>query len=185
VVGMYVDGGVERAAPVGDARMEVRVRDGDRPNAAQGLDQRHGRGIEHGDAVPQYVPVLRAQQHRPLPDGETWPRCNAENAGLVLEPAVDVAEREPLLCGPGLSGRRDELPLVLTNRAALRGRLRWRILRATGGADEGVHLELQPQCITTELISSQRVSSLTAEGKHYVLHPGRQAGSRRLGSWLT
>ena len=56
----------------------MRVRNGDGVDAAEAFDQRDGRGIERGDAIPQDIAGIGAQQQRALADGEMRLRTDAE-----------------------------------------------------------------------------------------------------------
>ena len=106
VGGMEVHGHVaEGAAPLHHRRVEVRMRDGDRLEAAEALDQGHGGVIQQRDAVPQDVAVRRADEQRALADGECRLRADADQARLVLAPGIEVAGRSAVsvvqLCPAG------------------------------------------------------------------------------------
>src|SRR5256885_9418861 len=60
----------EGPAPFHHARIEMRVRDADRGEPAETPDQRHGRGVQHCDRVPQHVAVRRAHEECSLSNGE-------------------------------------------------------------------------------------------------------------------
>jgi hypothetical protein len=62
-----------------------------------------------------------------------------DQAGLVLLIAIEVPARERIEGGPPLAAGRNELTLVLTDRAGARRRIRRRKLAAAGLADEGGH----------------------------------------------
>ena len=127
---VQVDGRLEGGGPVLHGRVVVRVGDRDGAQSAQAVDQRLGRGVEQGDAVPQHVPGGGGEQEGALVDGEGRHGLQAEQAGLVAVPGVAVGPGQLVPRGPGLALRRDELPLVLADRAVLR----WRGGRRIGGA---------------------------------------------------
>ena len=52
---VHIDGRVELLRPIGHARVEVRVRDRDGPDAAELADARARVVVQHRDAVPQDV----------------------------------------------------------------------------------------------------------------------------------
>ena len=139
VGGMNMHLHVKRAGPLRHACIEVRVRYRHRLDAAERLDQRHGRGIEHRDAIPKHVAMRGAQQERALPDRKARLRANADDAGLIFVPRVEVSQRQLLLRGPALPGVPDVLPLILANRARRRSSLRRRILSPAGRANESGH----------------------------------------------
>jgi hypothetical protein len=129
----------EGAAPLDHAGIEMRMRNGDRRDAAEALDQRHGGGVDHGDAVPQHIAAAGAQQKRALADGEGGLRADADHPRLVLPEAVEVAGGERRQGGEGLPLRRHVLPRVVADDAARRRRFGRGVLGAAGGADEGGH----------------------------------------------
>src|SRR5581483_2482293 len=92
-----------------------------------------------GNAVPQHVAVGRLDQQRPLADGELGLGADADDAGLVLAEGIEAGGGEALQRGPGLPGERDELALLLADRAIRRRSGARRVLRAAGGADVGWH----------------------------------------------
>ncbi len=129
----------ERTAPFHHGGVIMRVRDCDSGEPAERLDDRDRRGIDEGDAVPQYVAGGRAHEQRALADGEFGNRPDADQAGLMLLIAVEMPAPEALERGPPLAAGRNELPLVLADRAARRRLVRRRELAAAGLADEGGH----------------------------------------------
>ncbi len=142
VVGMDMNRHIECLGPVVHGRVEMRVRDRHRLHAAERLDERDRRVIEHRDAIPQHIPVRRAHQDRALADGKARLRRDADNSRFVLVPAVHMGDRELVLRGPALTRRRHVLPLVVADRAIRRRLVGGRILRSAGRADEGVHVPL-------------------------------------------
>ena len=70
----------EGARPFHHRGVEMRVRNGDGVDAAEAFDQRDGRVIERGDAIPQDIAGVGAQQQRALADGEMRLRADAEDA---------------------------------------------------------------------------------------------------------
>ena len=132
-----MDRAIEGLRPFVHCRVEMRVRDRDRLQAAKALDHAHGRRIERGDAVPQNVAAFRAHEQCALADGKAG--ADSDQSGVVFMEAVHVALRQGLKRGPGLSARRHVLPLLFAN-GAFGGRLRaLRILRAARGADVEGH----------------------------------------------
>src|SRR5262249_59529144 len=98
-----------------------------------------GGGIDDGDAAPQNIAFGRAHAERALADGEFRHRPDPDQAGLVLLIAIEVAARERIEHGPLLAAGRNELPLVLADRAGRGRRVRRRKLAAAGLADESGH----------------------------------------------
>jgi len=129
----------ERVAPLDHGCVKVWMRDADRGNPAEPLDQRDGRGVEHCDRVPQHVPMPRAHEQRALADGEMRLGADAEDARLILVIGVAVTHRERVERGPCLPTRWYVLALLLANRAVRRRCVTRRILCAAGGADECGH----------------------------------------------
>ena len=143
VVGVQVHGHVaERAAPLDQRGVEVRMRDGDGAQAAETLDEGDGGLVDERDAIPQDVAVRRANEQRALADGETRLGADADQARLVLAEGVEMADREPVQGRPRLSARRRELALVLAHAALSRRSSARRILHAARRADEGWHCPL-------------------------------------------
>jgi len=98
-----------------------------------------GGGIDERDAVPQNIAFGRAQEERALADGKFRHGPDADQAALVLLIAIEVTARERLEGGPLLAAGRNELTLVLTDRAGAWRRIRRRKLAAASFADEGGH----------------------------------------------
>src|SRR5207342_2879704 len=147
--GMEMDRAAESLRPFIHRRVEMRVRDRDRFQAPEALDETHCRGIERRNAVPEQVAALRLHQQRALPDGET--SADTDDAGIVFVERVHVALLKRRQRRPGLAARRHVLPLLLAD-WALGGRLRaFRILRAAGGADEERHGHI-PLLPTTRIV---------------------------------
>ena len=142
IVGMDMNRHIECLCPLVHRRVEMRVRDRHRLHAAERLDERNRRLVQHRDAIPQHVAVRRAQQHRALADGEARLRRDADDPRFVLMPAVHMGDRELVLRGPALTRRRHVLPLVVTDRAVRRGPVGGGILRSASRADERLHVSL-------------------------------------------
>jgi len=117
----------------------MRVGDGDAGEPAEPLHDLDGGGIDERDAVPQNIAFSRAQDERALADGKFRHRPDPDQAGLVLLIAIEVPARERIEGGPLLAAGRNELTLVLTDRAGARRRIRRRKLAAASLADEGGH----------------------------------------------
>src|SRR5262249_61196354 len=111
----------------------------DAASPADRIPDLDGGGIDERDAVPQNIAFGRAQEERALADGKFRHRPDPDQAGLVLLIAIEVAARERFEGSPPLAAGRNELTLVLTDRARRRRRVRGRKLAAAGLADEGGH----------------------------------------------
>jgi hypothetical protein len=129
----------ERSAPINKRCVEVRMRDRDGAQSAKSVDQGDRSVVDQGDAIPEDVPFRRTQKHCALPDGEFRSRADADETWLVLAKSVVVRNPQPLQRCPRLALGRNELTLVLAHRAMGRWSFAWRILRATGRADESRH----------------------------------------------
>src|SRR5262249_5148754 len=136
----------EGAAPLDQRRIKVGMRDSDRPQAAEAINEGDGGGVDERDTVPQYVAVGRAHEQRTLTDGEAWLRANANEARFMLTEAIEMGHREPVQCRPGLSGQRLELTLILAHLAPRRWSGARCMLRSAGGADKGGHLPAPLAC---------------------------------------
>lgn len=106
---------------------------------AEFLHRGDGRVVERWDAVEQYVPVRRADQERPLANPGLRLRVDRVQVRLLLGEHILVrllviVEGRPLL--PGVT---DVLPLVQTDRAAVRFLLGRCVLHPAGDADEVLH----------------------------------------------
>lgn len=71
-------------------RVVVRVRDDDGGDAAEFFDVLHSRIVDVGNAVPQDVALVRAEEEGALADGELWLRGDADDARVVLVLAEDI-----------------------------------------------------------------------------------------------
>src|SRR5579872_3548050 len=129
----------ERAAPLDLRRVEVRMRDRDRLDAAETPDEGDRRRIERRDAIPQHVAALRAHQKRALADGEMRFAGKAENVRGMLDERIAVRFLQRLERRPGLPARRNVLPLLFADVALRRRGYSFRILHAASGADEERH----------------------------------------------
>src|SRR5262249_55094528 len=140
VGGVQMDGNAaEGAAPFHHRGVVMRVGDGDAGEPAERLHDLDGGGIDERDAVPQNIAFGSAQDERALADGKFRHRPDADQAALVLLIAIEVPARERLEGSPLLTAGRNELTLVLTDRAGARRLIRRRKLAAAGLADEGGH----------------------------------------------
>src|SRR5882672_521993 len=115
----------------------MRNRDGVQP--AKPLDQGDRGVVDQRDAIPQDVPLRRAQEQCALADGELRLRADADEAWLVLAEAVVVRNPEPFQRCPRLPLGRDVLALVFADGALSRWSVTRRILCAAGSADECRH----------------------------------------------
>ena len=93
------------------------MRDGDGAEAAETLHDLDGRAVDECDAVPEDVAVGSAKQDRALSDGKLRLGADPDQAGLVLAKTVEMPVREPLQRGPSLAAGRNELTLILADRA--------------------------------------------------------------------
>src|SRR5215468_640490 len=134
------------AAPLDHRRIEVGMRNGDRPEAAEAVDEGDGGSVDERDAVPEHIAVGRAQEERALTDGKAWLRANADEARLVLPKAVEMGHAEPVQGRPGLTGWRLELTFILAHPALGRRSGAWCILHSAGCADKGGHLPAPLAC---------------------------------------
>src|SRR5262245_53880187 len=117
--------------------IKMRMRNRDRLQTAEALDETHGRVVERCTPVPPQFAPFRLHQNRALPDGETG--TDANDAFVVFVERVHMALLKPRQRRPGLPARRDVLPLLLAD-DALGGWLRaFRKLRAAGGTDVESH----------------------------------------------
>jgi hypothetical protein len=140
VGGVQMDGNAaEGAAPFHHRGVVMRVGDRDAGKPAEPLHDLDGGGIDERDAVPQDIAFGRAHDERALADGKFRHRPDPDQAGLVLLIAIEVPARERIEGGPPLATGRNELTLVLTDRAGARRRIRRRKLAAASLADEGGH----------------------------------------------
>src|SRR4029077_16840351 len=151
----------------------VRMRNADALEPAKPVDQRNRRSIEHGDAVPQHISVRSAHQQRPLAEDKCGLRPGADHARLMLSIGIEVPCCERPQRRPGLSARRNVLPLFFAERAVLRRRVARGILGTAGGADKRFHCSLRAisppargkyygACCTAEYISGWAAMSVAA-----------------------
>ena len=139
VGGVKEDGGVKGARPFHHRRVVVRVRDGDRGQAAQRAHDVDRRVVQQRDAVPQDVARRGAKEERALADGEA--RLRADPVQPRLQSLKGVAVRPPKLGErePALAAGADVLPLVHAHRARVRRRVGGRELGSAGGAEIRLH----------------------------------------------
>src|SRR5215831_6821955 len=136
----------EGAAPLDQRRIKVGMRDSDRPQAAEAVNEGDCGSVDERDAVPQYVAVRRAHEQRALTDGKRRLRADTDQARFVLTEGIEMGHSEPVQCRPGLSGWRLELTLILAH-LALRRRSGARcMLHPAGRADKGGHLPVPLPC---------------------------------------
>ncbi len=133
---------VERMAPFHNGRQKVRMGAGNPCQSAKRLHDGDRGLIQEADAVPQDVASRGAQDQRPLPDREGGKGADPHQPLLQPSERVEVGLAHDRQRGPGLAGRIHVLPVILTDQAPCRSRLRVRVLAAAGGAYEGRHLVL-------------------------------------------
>src|SRR5262249_33514762 len=136
-----VDGHVpEGRAPLDARPVEVRVGDGDGPEAAARPDRLDRRVVEEADAVPEDVAGRGLDEESLLADTEGGDGGDAGEAGILLAEHVPVALGRHLgQCRPPLSLPPDVLALVLADRAAGRRRVAGGVLDAAGDAHASGH----------------------------------------------
>ena len=104
IVAMQIDRhAAERLAPVGDRAVVMRMRDGDRLQAAERADVFDGRPGHQRDAIPHHAAIGRAHQQRALPDRKIRLDGDPGNAEIIA-PDEFVTFRH-LLAGDPSSGR--------------------------------------------------------------------------------
>src|SRR5262249_28046701 len=108
------------AAPLDQRRIKVGMRNGDRPQAAEAVNQSNRGSVDERDAVPKYVAVGGAHEQRALTDGKGRLRANANQARFVLTEGIEAAHSELVQCRPGLSSWRCELTLIRAHPALSR-----------------------------------------------------------------
>src|SRR5450631_591162 len=113
-------GVVEALTPFHTRRVEVRVGDSNRGDAAQFTYGRDRFVIEVAHAVPEQVARLTANQERVLPDGELWVRRDPNETGFQFGQYVAEVPLHIVQGGPALTAKAYVLTLVLTDRASLR-----------------------------------------------------------------
>jgi hypothetical protein len=118
----------------------VRVRDGDRADAAGGIDCGGDRVVDERNAVPEQV----LNEKRALPDSEARLGANPDQSRLQLLDPRAVANAPVGERGPLLAFVTDVLALVAADRARLRRRSRRPELRTAGDAEVGIRLGDQP-----------------------------------------
>src|SRR6185312_8192409 len=125
----------ERPAPVDHGGVKVRVRNGDRPDPAFGLDgAQRGIGDERG-AVPHHAALRPLDHQGPFADGDLRARADAEQPRLDLAQVVDVVFLERVERRPALAVGVHILPVVGADQADLARRVGFGIADAAGRAD--------------------------------------------------
>src|SRR5262245_66547156 len=104
------------AAPLNQRRIKVGMRNGDRPQAAEAVNQSNRGSVDERDAVPKYVAVGGAHEQRALTDGKGRLRANANQARFVLTEGIGVGHSEVVMCRTGLSRWMRELCLCGAHR---------------------------------------------------------------------
>src|SRR5262249_5042385 len=148
----------EGAAELDHRAVEVRMGDRDRGDAASVANGRDGLVVAEADRFPEQVADRRADQVPLLANREGRPGVDRRQARLGLPELVAApAGPQPLGRRPPLPVVANVLPLVLTDRAMLRGDVRMlrhrRELNATGLADECSHgkVLLDLLCLQSEI----------------------------------
>ena len=120
IVAMQIDrDATERLAPVGDRAIEMRVRDGDRLQAAERADIIDRFAGDQRHAIPHHAAIGLGHQKRALPDRKSRLDGNAGDAEIVA-PDEFATLRHLLAREPRLAFPVHELPLVLADQACLR-----------------------------------------------------------------
>src|SRR5439155_24586452 len=120
----------EGTAPLDDARVVVRMRDGDRRHTAERGDRRDKLVVDERDAVPEDVAAWGLDEECPLPDREARLAADPGQARLLLAdlgavPGAELRERRPALALPA-----HVLALVVADRATRRRLLALGVLDA-------------------------------------------------------
>ena len=113
-----MDGRVECGRPILHGGVVMRMGDRDGGKAAEASDERLGRLIEQGDAIPQHIALRRTKQKRALVDGEGRHGLQAVETWLMQMPGIAMRRRKVLARQPRLARRGDILALILADRAA-------------------------------------------------------------------
>ena len=130
IVAMQIDRhAAERLTPVGDRAVVMRMRDGDRLQAAERTDVVDGLPGHQRDAVPHHAAIGRGHQQRALPDRKIRLDGDAGNAEIIA-PDEFVTFRHLFARKPRLAVPVDILTLVLADRARGRRRSAFGKLRA-------------------------------------------------------
>ena len=115
IVAMQIDRyTAERLAPISDRAIKMRVRNGDRLQAAERADVVDGVAGDQRHAVPHHAAILFAQQQRALPDRKIRLDADAGNAEIVA-PGKLVAFRQLFTREPRLALPVHKLPLVFAD----------------------------------------------------------------------
>src|SRR5258708_17836780 len=84
IVAMQIDRyAAERFAPVGDRAIEMRMRNGDRLQAAQRLNVVDRLAGDEGNAIPEHSAVRPRHQQRALPDRDARLDTDSGNSEIV------------------------------------------------------------------------------------------------------
>jgi len=95
------------------------MRNGDSHQPAERGNQRFGRLIQRGDAVPEDIALRRAQQKRTLANGKVRHRLDAEKIGSMLLPLTRMGGEKGRGLYPLLARHWHKLPLIVANVAPL------------------------------------------------------------------
>jgi len=136
---MHQHGAVEHTAPLGHCTVEMRMRNCDRPDPAEGLNDLDGCPIEKAEAVPKNIALGHDDQKRSLPDGELRGRRDSKQTRRYFSEGVEMSRRELLCRDPLLARFGNELPLILADQAAFGRCDTVRVLNAAGFAQELRH----------------------------------------------
>ena len=126
----------EGIAPFAHHRVIMRMRDGDRFEAARRLDPAPRFIVDERHAIPKHIAVRRLHQKRALADGKMRLDGNAGDTVIFLLEAKPVSRTQLLERRPGLAIPADELAIIRADRANRGRRGGFRELRAASDADE-------------------------------------------------
>ena len=115
IVAMQIDRyAAERLAPIGDRAIKMRMRDGDRLQAAERADVVDGGAGDQRHAVPHHAAICLPHQQRTLSDRKTRLDADAGKVEIVAPDELSIF-RQLLAPEPGLPLPVHKLPLVFAD----------------------------------------------------------------------
>ncbi len=128
--------------PFDHRRIKMRMRNGDRTNAAAHVDLGDGFVVQQRNAIPEQTSTGRLQKQCALSDGELRLRADAEKLWRFIFDTIVMIARQAVERYPFLTAVTNELPFVFAN-CAVRRRFGSRaILRSALHADKVFHWEM-------------------------------------------
>src|ERR1700739_10416 len=135
---MQIDRNIaEGGAPFRHRRIIMRMRNRDRLQTAETVDDLDHRVVDQADAVPQHIALRRPHQQRALADAEQRRRADSDQFRLMTK-RRHMGGPQLRQTRPALAGRRHELTLFIANQTPGRRLFRRLVLRSTGRANESV-----------------------------------------------